>query len=221
MNGFSGLPAELTSRIPNPTDKRDYSNTTRDIDPAENTNDLSGASLLRWDRVAHNPGDLEPYNDICARIQSLAAQNVTARGGRVQGTGSNATYFILGPVATNGIPVAYFHAYGWTSNYAAWAESDPDEDGVKTADEWKSNTNPTLGASFLQMQTADPQAGGVVVRWQSANGVVYRLRRSSDLGLPASAVTIRSGIVASPPQNSETDATATGPGPYFYWVEVQ
>jgi hypothetical protein len=219
INGFTGLPAEMTSRIPNPTDKRDYSNSTRDLDPAENTNDLSGATLLRWDRVAHNPGDAAPYNDICARIQKLAEQNVVARGGRVV----DGEYAILGPVATGGIPEGYFHAYGWTNNYAVWADADPDEDGVKTSDEWKSNTNPTSIASVLKMTSdSSAQASGPVVRWQSAPGVVYRLLRRSNLTDPSDPiVTVRSGIAATPPENSEPDPTATGPGPYFYWVEVQ
>jgi hypothetical protein len=219
INGFTGLPVEMTSRIPNPTDKRDYSNTTRDLDPAENTNDLSGATLLRWDRVAHNPGDAAPYNDICARIQGLAEQNIVARGGRAV----NGEYAILGAVATNGIPEAYFHAYGWTNNYAAWAAADPDNDGVKTSDEWKSNTSPTDLAAVLKMTSdSSAQASGPVVRWQSAPGVVYRLLRRSDLTDPTDPiVTVRSNIAATPPENSEPDPTATGSGPYFYWVEVQ
>jgi hypothetical protein len=66
------------------------------------------------------------------------------------------------------------------------------------------------------------QASGPVVRWQSAPGVVYRLLRRSDLTDPTDPiVTVRSNIAATPPENSEPDPTATGSGPYFYWVEVQ
>ena len=57
-------------------------------------------------------------------------------------------------------------------------------------------------------------------RRQSASNTVCRLKRSTNL-VDTAEEAIQSGIPATPPQNSATDATATGAGTCFYWVEVQ
>ncbi len=65
-------------------------------------------------------------------------------------------------------------------------------------------------------------AGPAMVQWPSVAGCCYRLERSANLlSRPAFDVIVRTNIPATPPLNTETDATATGPGPYFYRVGVE
>jgi hypothetical protein len=64
---------------------------------------------------------------------------------------------------------------------------------------------------------ADP-LGGVRLNWQSAATQVYVLERSSSAA--SGFVNVATGIAATPPFNSYRDASATGPGPYFYRLRV-
>ena len=61
-----------------------------------------------------------------------------------------------------------------------------------------------------------------MVIWSSVAGKYYRLERSTNLlSIPVFDHTVRTGIPATPPVNTETDTNATGEGPYFYRIGLE
>jgi hypothetical protein len=60
--------------------------------------------------------------------------------------------------------------------------------------------------------------GGVRVKWQSTAAQVYTLQRCSSVA--TGFVDMATSLAATPPLNSYRDATATGPGPYFYRLRL-
>ena len=96
-----------------------------------------------------------------------------------------------------------------------------DGDGMDNWQEWRCNTDPTNETSFLHFTTFALEGTGLVVRWQSAEGVRYRLKRSTNLCSDAFSYSVRTNIPAVPPLNTETDTTAAGSGPWFYRVGVE
>jgi hypothetical protein len=118
------------------------------------------------------------------------------------------------------IPTNWLAQYGLPID-GSEDHGDSDEDHMDNWAEWRCNTNPTNGTSFLGFATSDWEGTGFVLRWRSAEGVRYRLSRSSNLNVDAFGYLVRTNIVATPPINSETDTTAVGSGPQFYRVEVE
>jgi hypothetical protein len=98
---------------------------------------------------------------------------------------------------------------------------DADGDGMDNWREWWCNTDPTNEISFLRFTTSASEGTGFVARWQSADGVRYQLKRSTNLSTDGFSYFVRTNIVATPPINSETDTTAVGSGPWFYRVGVE
>jgi hypothetical protein len=97
---------------------------------------------------------------------------------------------------------------------------DTDGDGIPDWAEVIAGTNPADPNSVFKA-SADVQpalGGGLIIRWSSVAGKTYSLHRTTDLAVPFTAV--GTNVPASPPQNQFTDATATGPGPFFYRVQV-
>jgi hypothetical protein len=101
----------------------------------------------------------------------------------------------------------------------------PDTDGDLMGDgaETRAGTDPLNAASFLSLgSVAWETSTGIVVRWSGASGRFYRLNRSTNLRADTFSIVIRSNIPAAyPAVNVETDATATGPGPWFYRLGVE
>ncbi len=60
--------------------------------------------------------------------------------------------------------------------------------------------------------------GGIRLTWLSASNQTYALQRAGNLA--AGFVDVATGIVATPPLTSYRDASATGPGPYFYRLRL-
>ncbi len=73
------------------------------------------------------------------------------------------------------------------------------------------------GMKFTGIQKA--LAGGIQLTWFSATNQTYALQRASNLA--SGFVDVATGIAATPPSNSYRDASATGPGPYFYRLRLQ
>ena len=70
---------------------------------------------------------------------------------------------------------------------------------------------------FVAIQR-DP-LGGIRVNWLSTPNRSYALQRASSLSTGFADVV--TSLAATPPLNSYRDASATGPGPYFYRIRLQ
>lgn len=94
--------------------------------------------------------------------------------------------------------------------------ADPDGDGMNNGAEYRAGTDPGDASSTLRLTEIQPMQTGVRLKWLSIDSKAYVLQRASNL---ASGFTdVATGIAATPPLNSFQDASATGPGPYFYRV---
>jgi len=71
------------------------------------------------------------------------------------------------------------------------------------------------------MLSTSNSVSGVTVTWQSVEGVTYFLQRSSDLTAAPAFETVATGIVGEPGTTTYTDASAVGPGPFYYRVGVE
>jgi hypothetical protein len=98
---------------------------------------------------------------------------------------------------------------------------DTDGDGVPDWAEVMAGTDPTDPKSVLKMlpEVRPAMGGGLSIGWASVAGKAYAVVRTTDLGQPFTLLT--NGLPASSSQTQYTDATATGPGPYFYRVQVE
>ena len=115
----------------------------------------------------------------------------------------------------NGLPDCWERAFfGQTGQDA---NDDPDADGLANLAEYKAGTDPldpTSRFAFINIQSL-PE-GGALIQWSSVTKHYYSIQRSGNLTLGFTNLVI--GIAATPSLNSYTDATATGPGPYFYRI---
>jgi hypothetical protein len=97
--------------------------------------------------------------------------------------------------------------------------ADPDGDGMSNLAEYQAGTDPNDPNSALRLTDITPVQGGIRLEWQSANYKTYTLQRSSDA--PGPYLDIQTGIAAAAPTNTWLDATALGPGPYFYRLRLE
>ncbi len=107
--------------------------------------------------------------------------------------------------------------YGGETNVAA--DGDTDFDGMTAWEEYVARTDPTNRLSLLEMLSIARAGPDVSVTWASVTGVIYRLRRSTNLWEAFDAV-VADGIEASASTHAFTDTNAP-PGPaLFYRVTV-
>jgi len=113
-------------------------------------------------------------------------------------------------------------SYGLPTNSLPTA--DPTGKGMTLWDDFIAGTNPTNAASLFQMQTnvkpllQGGQFAGITIQWDSVAGKTYTVYRSLNLGQTFQPV--QTNVAATVPLNSFSDGTATGPGPYFYRIQV-
>jgi hypothetical protein len=98
--------------------------------------------------------------------------------------------------------------------------ADPDGDGMTNYQEYLAGTNPLDKTSALAIYDIRPDPrGGIVISWQSAANKTYSVLRSTNLD--KAFAPLRTGIAASPSTTEFYDATAVGPGDYFYRIELE
>jgi hypothetical protein len=159
-------------------------------------------------------------NWIWACWMNVASNNAFNTYSALSGAGS------APPTTTHGIPFSWLTAHGITNTTDSVETEDPDGDRADNLNEFFAGTDPTNSASFLGLTAFSnlplPGATGTVVRWSSVAGKYYRLDRGTNLLIsPMFDFNVRSNIPATAPMNTETDANATGSGPYFYRIGVQ
>lgn len=107
--------------------------------------------------------------------------------------------------------------YGGETNVGAG--SDTDLDGMTAWDEYVARTDPTNRLSRLEMLAICRAGPDVSVAWSSVTGVVYRLRRSTNL-LETFGTVVADGIEVAAPTHTFTDTNAPLVPQLFYRVTV-
>lgn len=97
---------------------------------------------------------------------------------------------------------------------------DSDGDGMINTDELRAGTQPTNAASVFRASSVQRQGSNTLVRWQSVTGKSYRLTRSSQL-VTGNWSLITGSLTGIPPQNTYTDTTVSGGGPYHYRIGLE
>jgi len=163
------------------------------------------------------------YVDIVTDIPATAPVNAYSD---YTATGTGPYFYRLrlqeGPVSLvdadlNGLPDE------WERLYFGRIRTDPnaDTDGdlANNRAEAVAGTNPLEAGSVLKFVQIRPSAGGVTLEWASAVNHYYTVVRSDE---PQTGyLPVGLGILATPPRNVFEDVLATGPGPYFYRVQVE
>ncbi|HEY1790336.1 MAG TPA: choice-of-anchor Q domain-containing protein [Verrucomicrobiae bacterium] len=116
-------------------------------------------------------------------------------------------------------------SYAWLQQYGLPTDGSVDYtnlDGTSfnVYQDWIAGLDPTNPASVLAMTTpnAATNNSGITVTWQSVNGIVYNLQRSTNLPV---FITVQANIPGVGSSTSYNDTTATNNGPYFYRIGVQ
>jgi hypothetical protein len=125
------------------------------------------------------------------------------------------------PTPTSVISYAWLQQFGLATDGSA-DFTDSDGDGMSNYKEWRCQTSPIDPTSALRILSVVPNGtNGNIVTWQSVEGLLYYLQRSSASTNGQFVFSpIKTNIVGLPGTTSYTDKTATGAGPYFYRIQV-
>jgi hypothetical protein len=106
--------------------------------------------------------------------------------------------------------------FGWLGNSA---NEDADGDGLSNLAEYQAGTDPVDPQSMFTFIKISPHPlGGVEVQWSSVADKSYTIQRSSNL--TSGFTVLATNQAATAPLNTYRDATATGPGPFFYRLQL-
>jgi hypothetical protein len=121
-------------------------------------------------------------------------------------------------LVTNQVPQWWLAAHGLPTSDAG-ATADTDTDRMRNWEEYHAGTDPTESASVFRVDGVARSAGGAVLRWPSVGGQIYSVYRAPD---PAGSFTPRvTGVSATPPTNTYTDALSAGEPSGFYRITTQ
>ena len=147
---------------------------------------------------AHTTGDVNPNNNAAAV----------------------AVYLFLDSDG-DGIPDDWELANGLNPFDLTDAARDNDGDGLANLAEYRAGTNPNDRTSYLRMLSIGGGAGGIQVSWGASSNRLYSVQRSSDLRAGSGFTNVLEHVVATPPENTFLDTTATNGVPYFYRIKVE
>ena len=147
----------------------------------------------------------------------------------VQARGAIAAAFVsvTSDTATNGTQIPWLRQYYTNEpdieSLKRLANEDTDGDGMVNWKEFWSRTDPTDSHRFLYIIDAQNASNltGSVIRWTSETGVVYRLKRSTNLVTDLFTTLVITNIPATPPINVETDKTDVGTAAWYYRINVE
>ena len=133
---------------------------------------------------------------------------------------NNLNSFVTGyPVLTNGTPIPWLIAHGYTSGFAAAEFSDTDKDGMLAWQEYQANTDPNDAKSKFVIRSVAPGPDGRnLITFSTAVNRTYRVDSSTDL---INWQTVQDGIVGTGTDQSVSDpAFLFGAAQIFYRVKV-
>jgi hypothetical protein len=126
--------------------------------------------------------------------------------------------------APRGTPLTWLSYYGFTNDFAAAEENDPDGDGMKTWEEYRAGTAPTNAASVFRFQEIAPVADGISLTWfgTTNSGVTtpFLMYRATNLLSPAWVLISGSITRAGNGFNVWTDSVPATGMQGFYRVAV-
>lgn len=116
-------------------------------------------------------------------------------------------------------------SYAWLQQYQLPMDGsgdhvDGDLDTLDNWQEWIAGTNPTNAASVLQMLSVTNTGSGVEVSWTGVFHRVYSLERATNMNQKPAFSTVHAVVAGQDGVLTYQDAGATGPGPFFYRVNV-
>lgn len=115
---------------------------------------------------------------------------------------------------------------GWLQDHSLSTDgsadsTDADGDLMNNWQEWRADTNPTDGGSFLAMLPPTTGAPGIVVRWQSVASRTYFLERGTNLEVLPSLTMLVTNISGQEGTTTFVDTNAIGSGAFYYRVGLQ
>lgn len=119
----------------------------------------------------------------------------------------------------DGIPDSYELGNALNPTVGNPPDSNLDGDAFSDLDEYHAGTRANDSSSLLQLEDAGTVVGGgrVFVTWQSASNRTYMVRRSTNNLL--TFVTVATGIPATPPSNTFTDAVPAAVGGFYQVIK--
>ena len=179
----------------------------------------SGDSKVHFASVSYtllNPSDLGTDYHPNASGQTKIANAFIPVFDRIMGTNWGS--------APHGTPLIWLRSYGFTNDFAVAEESDPDQDGMQTWEEYYAGTEPTNAASVFRFQEIAAVADGLKLTWYgTTNGGVttpFQVYRTTNLVSPSWELIASSVPRAGDGVNMWTDSAPALGMEAFYRVAV-
>ena len=194
-----------------------------ELDRLEATGPVSGATTVH---VSPAPGAIPVGQIIVAGAPDsdyAAFAAADAYTWRLAATNSLdlALTHLRGDTDADGLPDWWEMACFLDSRTAAAPDGNPDEDPATNLDEYRANTDPGDGDSFLRLTSVSRTAdNAAVLAWTTAAGRRYAVVRSTNLTSATAAATATVTTTYAEPLNTWTGATESGQAATF-WISAE